>query len=80
MKHGAVVPDVVGGLVKLGLADIRCDPPHPLRQVAEPALGYLQRGLADIEHGHVGHPAGQQIVHQSRSAAANVDYPRVGAW
>jgi len=77
MKHRTVVPDVIARGRQLGPGDVGGDPLHRLRARAEPRAAGCQRRFGEVEHGQIAITGIEQIVHQHRRAAADVDDVRI---
>jgi hypothetical protein len=76
VKHGAVMPDVIGMCGENGLRHIRHNPRNLVRNAAKPCLRDIDRGLRDVKNRQIVVAVCQQIVDKRGFASTNVDDPR----
>ena len=65
MKDSPVMPDVDTGLCKLDCCDVALHPVHALCRFAQPLARHIERSAGDIQHTHIRHAMGKQVIHQT---------------
>ena len=73
VEDRAVVPDCVPRGRKRNLENVGHQPRHPFGLLSKPVASLRECDTGDVENGDIAVALGQQTVHESGSASANVD-------
>lgn len=73
VKHGAIMPNIVTILGQVGLSNVGSQPCDLVCLPTKSFFCSFDGGSRNVQHGDIMKPFRQQVIHQCRRTAANVD-------
>lgn len=73
LEHGTIMPNIVTILGQVGLSNVGSQPCNLVCLLTQPFFCSFDGGSRNVQHGDITKPIRQQVIHQCRRTAANVD-------